>query len=205
MDEAYGGGGLSEFEAMLTIETVGWVCPDTAEFLYNQQMVAPRVIEMFGAEVAKECYLPPVTAGEDAVAIAISEPGAGSDVGSMNTHIEDDGELVVNGEKTWVSNVRHASAAVVWAKFPDGLGAFVLEFDWNGVKVQEHYTNMAGYSQIHFYMEDVSVPEENVLARGPEGFEQVLESLNWECIGSASNQTSQSASSRASSERSRTC
>ncbi|MFB6121913.1 MAG: acyl-CoA dehydrogenase family protein [Haloferacaceae archaeon] len=186
VDEAYGGGGLSEFEAMLTIETVGRVCPDTAEFLYNQQMVAPRAIEMFGTEAAKERYLPPVTAGEDAIAIAISEPGAGSDVGAMNTRVEErDGRLVADGEKLWVSNVTHASAAVVWAKFADGLGAFVLEFDWDGVDVQEHYTNMAGHRQTHFYMEDVTVPEENVLVRGRDGFKQVLRALNWERLGSA--------------------
>jgi alkylation response protein AidB-like acyl-CoA dehydrogenase len=188
VDEAYGGGGMSEFEAMLTIEAVGRVCPDTAEFLYNQQMVAPRAIEMFGTEAAKERYLPPVTGGEDAIAIAISEPEAGSDVGAMNTRVEDDeatGDLVVTGEKIWVSNVRHASAAVVWAKFSEGLGAFVLEFDWEGVEVQEHYTNMAGHNQTHFYMEDVTVPEENVLARGRDGFKRVLRALNWERVGSA--------------------
>lgn len=186
IDEAYGGGGLSEFDAMLTIETVGKVCPDTAEFLYNQQMVAPRAIEMFGTDAAKERYLPPVTAGEDAIAVAISEPEAGSDVGAMNTRVEDrDGTLVVNGEKLWVSNVEHASAAVVWAKFDDGLGAFVLEFDWDGVEIEQHYTNMAGQSQTHFFMEEVTVPEENVLARGRGGFKQILQALNWERIGSA--------------------
>jgi alkylation response protein AidB-like acyl-CoA dehydrogenase len=186
IDEAYGGGGLSDFEAMLSIEVVGRVCPDTADFLYNQQMVAPRAIEMFGTDAAKERYIPPVTAGEDAIAIAISEPEAGSDVGAMNTRVERvDGTLIVNGEKMWVSNVEHASAAVVWAKFPDGLGAFVLEFDWDGVEVQKHYTNMAGHSQTHFYMEDVPVPEENVLARGRDGFKRVLQALNWERIGSA--------------------
>jgi alkylation response protein AidB-like acyl-CoA dehydrogenase len=81
--------------------------------------------------------------------------------------------------------VRHASAAVVWAKFPEGMGAFVLEFDWDGVTVQEHYTNMAEHSQTHFYMEGVTLPEENVLARGSEAFGQVLRALNWERVGSA--------------------
>jgi alkylation response protein AidB-like acyl-CoA dehydrogenase len=184
--EEYGGGGLGEFEAMLSIEVVGRVCPDTAEFLYNQQMVAPRAIEMFGSEPIKERYLPGVTAGEDAIAIAISEPGAGSDVGSMNTRVEErDGDLVVSGEKTWVSNVEHASAAVVWAKFPEGLGSLVVDLDAPGVEIQQHYTNMAEHRQTHFYLEDVVVPEENVLTRGSEGFKQQLQALNWERLGSA--------------------
>ena len=186
IDEAYGGGGLSEFEAMLTIEAVGRVCPDTAEFLYNQQLVAPRAIEMHGSDALKERYLPGVTTGETVIAIAISEPGAGSDVGAMNTRVEEvDGELVANGEKTWVSNVPHADAAVVWAKFDDGLGAFVADMDADGIEVQQHYTNMAEHTQTHFYIEDVTVPAENVLARGPEGFKNVLRALNWERIGSS--------------------
>jgi alkylation response protein AidB-like acyl-CoA dehydrogenase len=186
VDEAYGGGGMTEFEAMLSIEAVGRVCPDTAEFLYNQQLVAPRAIEMHGSEALKERYLPGVTAGETAIAIGISEPGAGSDVGAMNTRVEEvSGTLVANGEKIWVSNVPHADAAVIWAKFDDGLGAFVLDFDADGVEVQQHYTNMADHTQSHFYIEDVPVPEENVLARGPEGFKRVLRALNWERIGSS--------------------
>jgi alkylation response protein AidB-like acyl-CoA dehydrogenase len=171
---------------MLTIEAVGRVCPDTAEFLYNQQLVAPRAIEMHGSDALKERYLPGVTAGETVIAIGISEPGAGSDVGAMNTRVEErDGELVANGEKTWVSNVPHADAAVIWAKFDDGLGAFVADMDADGIEVQQHYPNMAEHTQTHFYIEDVTVPAGNVLARGPEGFKNVLRALNWERIGSS--------------------
>lgn len=186
IDEQYGGGGMSEFDAILTIEAVGQVCPDTAEFLYNQQMVAPRAIEMFGSDAAKERYLPPVTAGEEAIAIAISEPEAGSDVGSMRTHIEEEGSsLVLNGEKIWVSHVEQSSSAVVWTKFPEGLGSVIIEFDWDGVEVDQHYTNMAGQHQTHFRMNDVEVPEENILTRGKSGFKQQLQALNWERLGSA--------------------
>ena len=186
IDEEYGGGGMTEFEAMLSIEVVGRVCPDTAEFLYNQQMVAPRAIEMFGSDTAKERYLPQVTAGEECIAIAISEPEAGSDVGSMTTTVEEQGgDLALNGEKTWVSNVRHSSAAVVWAKFPEGLGSVIVDLDQDGVVIHQHDTNMAGHEQTQFYMEDVVVPDENVLTRGSSGFKQQLQALNWERLGSA--------------------
>lgn len=186
IDEAYGGGGMTEFEAMLTIEVVGRICPDTAEFLYNQQMVAPRAIEMFGTEVAKERYLPPITAGEDSISIAISEPESGSDVRSMRTCAEEhDGELRVNGEKIWVSNVEHSGAAVVWVKFNAGLGSVIIEFDWPGVEIDQHYTNMADHEQTQFRMSDVVVSEENVITRGKEGFKNQLRALNWERLGSA--------------------
>ncbi|MFC6769455.1 acyl-CoA dehydrogenase family protein, partial [Natrinema soli] len=88
----------------------------------------------------------------------------------MGTRIEEEGsELVLNGEKTWVSNVEHSSAALVWTKFPEGLGSVVVEFDWDGVSVEQHYENMADHHQTHFVMEDVTVPEVNVVTRGPDG------------------------------------
>jgi len=184
LPEEYGGGGMSEFEAILLEEVVGRVCPDTAYALPD--MGAPRAIAMFGSEAAKEKYLPPVCNAENHVAIAISEPEAGSDVTSMNTHVhEDNGELYLSGEKIWVSSVDEDGAAVVWAKFPDGLGTVIMDFDRAGVEIQENYTNMFGHEQTQFYMEDVHIPEENVLTHGPEGFKQQLKSLNWERLGNS--------------------
>jgi len=182
-DESYGGGGMSELEAMLSIEAVGRVCPDTAEFIYNQQMVAPRAIEMFGSESAKDRYLPAVIDGEDFIAIAISEPESGSDVGSMRTTVTED--LVLDGEKIWVSNVPHASAVVVWARFPKGLGSLVVDLDRDGVSIQQHYTNMHGGTQSQLRFENVDVAEEDILTRGEGGFKDQLEALNWERLGSA--------------------
>lgn len=184
--EEYGGGGMTDFEAMMCIEAVGTICPDTAEYLYTQSMVSPRAVEMFGSEAVKKQYLPAVTDGSSAIAIAISEPEAGSDVGSMNTRVKErDGELVLNGEKIWVSNVPHSTSAVVWAKFSDGLGSLVIDFDQDGVEIGEHFTNMHDGTQTQFYLNDVVVPEENVLTRGRDGFKQQLRALNWERVGSA--------------------
>jgi alkylation response protein AidB-like acyl-CoA dehydrogenase len=187
IDEEYGGGGLGEVEAVLAIETIGQYCPDTANALYGQSMVAPRAIDMFGTEAAKNRYLPDVCAGDSALAIAISEPHAGSDAGAMNTHIEEDGgDLYLSGEKIWVSYVPEADAAVVWTRFPDGnLGTVVMDFDAPGVEIGEHYENMAGHTQTHFFMENVPIPEENVLVRGKSALKEQLKALNWERCGSA--------------------
>jgi alkylation response protein AidB-like acyl-CoA dehydrogenase len=180
----YGGGGMTEFEALLMIETIGRVCPDTAYALPDT--TAARAIAMFGSETAKETYLPPVTAGDDYIAIAISEPDAGSDVRSMATHVEEsDGDLRLSGEKTWVSGVPDASAAVVWTKFPEGLGTVIVEFDQPGVEIGTHFTNMFGHTQTQFFMDDVNIDPENVLVRGADGFTQLLKSLNWERLGNA--------------------
>jgi alkylation response protein AidB-like acyl-CoA dehydrogenase len=184
LPEAHGGGGMSEFDAILLQETVGRVCPDTAYALPD--MGASRAIAMFGSEAVKERYLPPVCAGEDHVAIAISEPEAGSDVPSMETRVEEvDGELVLNGEKIWVSGVDEASAAVVWAKFPEGLGTLVLDLDAAGVEIGQHFTNMFGHTQTQFFMNDVDGPEESGLTRGPDAVKEQLKALNWERLGNA--------------------
>lgn len=186
IDETYGGQGHSELEAMLLTETVGKVCPNTADFIYKQHMVGPRAIDMFGTEAAKERYLPPVTRGEDSIAIAMSEPEAGSDVGSMTTAATDtDGGVRVDGEKTWVGNVPDSSAAVTWVKFPEGLGSVILDLDDPGIDVEKHYTNMAGFTQTHFSIDGVDVPEEHVLTRGRSGFKEQLRALNWERLGCA--------------------
>lgn len=185
-DETYGGGGLSEFEVILVSEAIGRICPNTARVLTSMHMIGPRAIDMFGTEAAKERYLPGVIDAEELIAIAISEPNAGSDVGSMNTTVEEtSGGLVVNGEKTWVTYFEESRAAVLWAKFPEGLGTIILDLDAPGIEVSNHFTNMAGESQTHFFINDVTVPETNVLARGRDAFREQLAALNWERLGVA--------------------
>jgi alkylation response protein AidB-like acyl-CoA dehydrogenase len=186
ISEAYGGQGLSDMTAMLLTEAVGRVCPDTGWFTYMQCMVAPRAIDLFGSEVVKEKYLPDVTAGESFISIAISEPEAGSDVASMTTEVtEENGELICNGEKTWVGGVPFGDAAVTWVRFPEGLGSVVIPYDHPGVEIEEIHTNMAGYAQTHFSINDVVIPESHVLTRGEEAFKRQLVSLNWERLGSS--------------------
>lgn len=187
LPEKYGGQGMTEFEAMLAIETVGRICPDTAGALYVMSMVSPRVVDMFGSEEAKQKYLPPVCSGDSAFSIAISEPDAGSDVGSMNTSVEhaNNGDFLLTGEKIWVGYLSESDAAVVWTKFPDGnLGTVIMDLDAQGFEVKKYYENMAGQTQAHFTMDDVRIPSENVLAQGKEAFKQQLEALNWERLGS---------------------
>lgn len=181
VEERYDGGGMTEFESILAIETVGRVCPDTAHYLSQQELLGPRALEMFGSETVKERYLPQITAGETAIALAMSEPEAGSDLRAISTTAEEQGgELVIDGEKTWVSLFPESSVAVTWVKYPEGLGTALLPLDADGIEVQNHYENMAGHTQTHFIIDEVTVPTEYQLARGREAFQDQLEALNWE-------------------------
>lgn len=187
LPEEYGGRGLGEFAAMAVIEAVGRICPDTANALYVASMVAPRAIDMFGSDAAKERYLPPVCAGTASFSIAISEPAAGSDAGAMDTQVEEvEGNLTITGQKIWVGYVDQSAAAVVWTRFPDGnLGTVIVDLDASGIEIEERYENMAGQVQTHFTMNEVRVPDENVLVRGERALKRQLEALNWERLGSA--------------------
>ncbi len=184
IDEEYGGGGLSPFEAMLVVDTVGQICPDTG-YVLNVLHFFPIILQKYGSDAAKEQYLPPLAAGEAMISTAISEPEAGSDVYAMNTTVEDTGdELVLNGEKTWVSDVPESDAVIVWVRFEgEGLGVVVVDLDAPGMEVGQHFTNMAGHTQTQLFMEDVTVPRENVLVR--DDVSKQFESLNWERLGNA--------------------
>jgi len=184
-DPEYGGAGMSEYEALLMAEVVGQVCPDTARIVNIQHTVAPRQIDLFGTEAAKSRYLPRVVDGESLIAVAISEPDAGSDLQAMTTTAEEtDGGYLLNGEKTWISFGMDADAAVVWVRFSDGIGSMVVDLDQPGIERQE-LMNMAGHAQAHYYFDDVTVPEENVLLHGEELGKSQLGALNWERLGIA--------------------
>ena len=105
----------------------------------------------------------------------------------MSTRIESDGgEYYLTGQKTWVSYVTHSEAAVVWTKFPDDrIGSVLVDLDADGVEIDEHFQNMAGQHQTHFFMDDVRIPEENVLAEGKSAFKEQLNALNWERCGAS--------------------
>jgi len=187
LPKEYGGGGMGELEAILTIEMVGQTCPDTANALYFLSMVSPRAIDMFGTETAKERYLPPICEGESAIGIAISEPHAGSDVAAMNTTLtEEGGEYYLSGEKIWVSFVPECDALIVWTRMPDGnMGTVIMDVDAEGVDIHESTENMAGHTQTQFFMQDVHIPEESILVDSKQGFKQQLKTINWERCGSS--------------------
>jgi alkylation response protein AidB-like acyl-CoA dehydrogenase len=192
--EEYGGQGLSDFEAMLLIETVGQICPDTGYLVHNQHFTSPHTIKKLGTEAAKQKYLPLVTEENEYIAFAVSEPEAGSDVAAMQMSADDvDDGVVLNGEKTWVGNASKAAAAVVWTKFDEGLGSVVVDFDDPGVEIIERYSNMSGQEQTHFRLNDVFVPESDILARGKDGFREQIEVINWDRIGCAAIANAQAA------------
>lgn len=183
LPERYGGAGYDVLEVLLAEEAVGRVCPDTAHVLSRSSMGPPRAIAELGSDRLKEKYLPPVTAGEAIISIAISESEAGSDAGAMQTTARVEGDEVrLNGHKMWVSKGSHADAFLVYARFEDtdSIGAVVVDADAPGLTVEDGYLNMADHRQNVLRFDDCVVPAENQLAVGEDAFKKLLAEFNVE-------------------------
>ena len=181
LPEEYGGAGYSPLEVVLAQEAVGRVCPDTAHVLSRSSMGPPRVIAEMGSEYLKDRYLERIVDGDCIMSVAISEPQAGSDAGAMTTSAERrDGEVVIDGQKSWITKGDHAEAFLVYAKFDDRIGAIVVDADAEGLTVSNGYENMAGHLQNDLYFDECVVPEEQILALGEETFKELLKEFNVE-------------------------
>jgi alkylation response protein AidB-like acyl-CoA dehydrogenase len=185
LPEEYGGAGMSALDAVLAMEGVGSVCPQTANTIHAACFGPSRAIDTFGTDEQKAEYLPPVAAGESVIAIAISEPEAGSHATSMTTSAEADGdEYVVNGRKAWVSDSDIADAFLTYVVLPDGhIGSLLVDRDTPGFTVADPDGNMAGEPQSELYFDDARVPKEKVLLSGPDAFKKQITAYNIERIG----------------------
>src|SRR5204862_3408018 len=140
--------------------------------------VAMPRIEMFGAEGQKQRWLVPGIKGEKIGALAITEPGAGSDVAGMKTFARsDDGEYVVNGSKTFITNGVRADFYVTAVKTTQegghhGLSFFVLERDMPGFEVSRKLEKLGWHASDtgELAFTDVRVPAENMLGDENKGF-----------------------------------
>ena len=185
LPEKYGGAGMSALDAVLAMEGVGSVCPHTANAIHAACFGPSRAIDSFGTERQKEEYLPPVAAGESFIAIAISEPEAGSHATAMSTSAEiEGGEYVVNGRKAWVSDADSADAFLTYVVLPDGnIGSLIIDRDTPGFTVAEPDENMAGQPQSELFFDDARVPKDKVLLSGPDAFKKQITAYNIERIG----------------------
>lgn len=183
----YGGEGMSPLDAVVAMEGVGSVCPDSAGLIHGASFGPPRAIAEYGDEPLKGKYLPSIAEGSSRVGIAISEPEAGSDLRNLSTSAEPDGDgYAVHGRKAWVSSPGDSDAFLTYVRMPDGhVGAFVVDSDAEGFEIGDPDQNMAGNPQAELFFEDVYVPPENALTSGPDAFKQLIRAYNIERVGAA--------------------
>ncbi|MEF8791545.1 MAG: acyl-CoA dehydrogenase family protein [Haloarculaceae archaeon] len=181
LPEEYGGGGMGFFDALMALEGIGEVCPDTALLLVTTNTGNMQIVAKFAEEEYAREYLEPVCAGENTyVAIAMSEPGAGSAVTDMATTAEDDGDAwVVDGQKAWVSRAGKSSAFVTYVRLPDGnIGSVLVDSDNPGLEVGDPDYNMYDEPQYSIYLDDCRVDKSRSLVTGPESFKEQIRTYN---------------------------
>ena len=183
-DEKYGGAGVSDFryEQILIEELskhgdVGFFC------WLHSRLVGPY-IDQLGTEEQKQRWLPDCVAGEKILAIAMTEPGAGSDVAGIRTRAEDKGDhYLLNGSKTFISNGILADLVIVAARTnPEsrhGLSLFVVERGMEGFERGKNLKKMGLKSQdtAELFFNNVKVPKENLLGELHRGFYHLMHGL----------------------------
>ena len=173
VEEEYGGSGLGYLEHCIALEEISRASASVGLSYGAHSNLCVNQLRRNGNDAQKRKYLPKLISGEHVGSLAMSEPGAGSDVVSMSTRAEKKGDrYVVNGSKMWITNGPIAETLVVYAKTdpaagPRGITAFIIEKGMKGFSTAQKLDKlgMRGSDTCELVFEDCEVPEENVLDR----------------------------------------
>ncbi|MCZ7662765.1 MAG: acyl-CoA dehydrogenase family protein [Thermoleophilia bacterium] len=164
-------------------EEVARVCGVSSMVVTNQSLGSSPIVSA-GNKEQKEKWLPSFASGEKLVSFGLTEPNAGSDVRGLSSRaVRADGGWRINGRKCFVTHANVADLVVVFAKVKengDRITAFLVETDREGFEVDkvEHKMGLKGSPTCSFVLEDVWVPEENILGKIGDGFQILIGSLN---------------------------
>jgi acyl-CoA dehydrogenase len=155
-----------------------------ADFAFAMQGLGSGPISLFGTPAQRDRYLTAVSAGKMIAAFALSERGAGSDVASMTTMATvDDGDFVLNGEKTWISNCGIADFYCVFARTGEGpgargLSAFIVEAGTPGFTVTERINIIAPHPLGTLGFVNCRIPRANLIGQPGQGFKVAMATLD---------------------------
>ncbi|MGD9535946.1 MAG: isovaleryl-CoA dehydrogenase [Alphaproteobacteria bacterium] len=188
VEEAFGGAGLGYLEHCVAMEEISRASASVGLSYGAHSNLCVNQIRRNGSEAQKRKYLPKLISGEHVGALAMSEPGAGSDVVSMRTRAERKGDrFVVNGNKMWITNGPDAEVLVVYAKTdPEagsrGITAFLVEKGMTGFSTAQKLDKlgMRGSNTCELVFEDCEVPAENVLGEVNRGTAVLMSGLDYE-------------------------
>ncbi|MET7392839.1 acyl-CoA dehydrogenase family protein [Dactylosporangium sp. NPDC005572] len=192
LPERYGGQGGSLVDALIVIEELAKVCRPAAFQVFEANVGPIRVVEHFGTAEQRARYLPRVARGEVTMAIAISEPDAGSAATDLRTAARRDGdEWVVNGTKRWISGGGHANHYLVYARLNDeagakGIGALIVPAATPGLTfgAPERLMGFRGIPSADLIFEGARVPAGNLVVDAG-GFPKLFSVFSIERLGNA--------------------
>ncbi len=200
VDPAYGGSGQDVMAEVLVAEQFSRVSPGLGLSAGAHSNLCAGNIQRNAAEHLKEKYLPPLVKGEKIGALALTEPGAGSDAMSITTRAEQDGDhYILNGTKMFITNGPIADIVLVYAKTQPqagarGISAFIVEADFPGFSRAEKLkkVGMRGSPTGELRFEDCRVPAGNLVGEENQGVAVMTRGLDIErivcaagCLGTA--------------------
>ncbi|MGI9333646.1 MAG: isovaleryl-CoA dehydrogenase [Gammaproteobacteria bacterium] len=187
-DEQYGGAAMGYTEHVVAMEEVSRASASVGLSYGAHSNLCVNQITRNGTAEHKARYLPGLISGEHVGALAMSEPGSGSDVVSMKLKAEKRGErYVLNGNKMWITNGPDADVLIVYAKTdpkagPKGMTAFLVEKGFKGFSTAQKLDKlgMRGSNTCELVFKDCEVPEENVLGSVGGGVNVLMSGLDYE-------------------------
>jgi len=190
VEEEYGGAGLGYLEHCVAMEEISRASASVGLSYGAHSNLCVNQIRRNGSEDQKRRYLPKLISGEHVGALAMSEPGAGSDVVSMRMRADRQGDrFVLNGSKMWITNGPEADTLVVYAKTDAnagarGITAFLIEKEMKGFSTAQKLDKlgMRGSDTCELVFTDCEVPEENVLGRVGDGVKILMSGLDYERV-----------------------
>lgn len=188
VEEEWGGSGLGYLEHCIAMEEVSRASASVGLSYGAHSNLCVNQLRRWGREDQKKRYLEKLITGEHLGALAMSEPGAGSDVVSMKLRAERKGDrYVLNGTKMWITNGPTADTLIIYAKTdpdagPKGITAFLVEKDFSGFSVAQKLDKlgMRGSDTGELVFQDCEVPEENVLGEVGKGVNVLMSGLDYE-------------------------
>ncbi len=187
-DEEYGGAGMGYLEHCVAMEEVSRASASVGLSYGAHSNLCVNQIRRNGNAAQKRRYLPKLISGEHVGALAMSEPGAGSDVVGMRTRADKKGDrYILNGSKMWITNGPDADTLVVYAKTdtnagPRGITAFLIEKGFKGFSTAQKLDKlgMRGSNTCELVFQDCEVPAENVLGEIGKGVSVLMSGLDYE-------------------------
>ena len=187
MPEAFGGADADKLYSIILIEEQARINNSSLGFGLHSEIVAPY-LNNYGTEVLKQKYLPKMASGDMIGAIAMTEPGTGSDLQSVKTNAVRKGDkYILNGAKTFITNGWNADLVIVVAKTDPSKGAkgtslIVVDTTMKGFSKGKRLKKLGlkGQDTAELFFDNVEVPAENLLGQEGNGFIYLMQELPWE-------------------------
>jgi isovaleryl-CoA dehydrogenase len=186
--EEFGGAGSDLLAGLIVTEELGRVSPAVSLSYGAHTNLCVHNLYRNGTAEQRRKYLPPLCSGEHIGALALTEPGAGSDAVSIKTRaVKKGNEYILNGSKTFITNGPIADTLIVYAKTDSqggakGISAFIVEKDFPGFKVARKLEKMGmrGSPTAELFFDDCRVPAENLLGKEHLGIDVMMSGLDLE-------------------------